>query len=54
MLELAVEHEKDNTILILRTLVSRKPDGTLSLSFNVYRKHTHTDQYLYFTSLQPL
>ena len=46
------EEEHQNTIPILDTMITRSPRGTLS--FSVYRKKTHTDQYLQFDSNQPL
>ena len=46
------ELENDNKIPMLDTTIIRKADGTLQ--FEVYRKPTSTDQYLDFTSHQPL
>ena len=46
------EEEKDGTIPFLDTLIVRKPDKTVKLL--VYRKATHTDQYLAFQSHHPL
>ncbi|XP_072016884.1 uncharacterized protein [Amphiura filiformis] len=51
-IKFTVEHESNNSIAMLDTLISRNADG--SLSFSVYRKSTHTDQYLNFASHQPL
>ena len=46
------EEEVDNSLPMLDTLTTRNPAG--QLSFTVYRKPTHTDQYLQFDSNQPL
>ena len=46
------EEENNGTIAMLDSQVSR--DSTGKLSFTVYRKPTHTDQYLQFASNQPL
>ena len=46
------ELEKDSSIAFLDTLVTRNEDNTISLK--VYRKPTHTDQYLDFHSHHPL
>ncbi|XP_072037303.1 uncharacterized protein [Amphiura filiformis] len=46
------ETEKDGQIPFLDTLIIRKPDNTVKLL--VYRKQTHTDQYLSFSSHHPL
>ena len=42
------EEESNGSIPVLDTLITRKPDGTVKLL--VYRKKTHTDQYLDFSS----
>lgn len=47
-----MEREQDNKIAMLDTLIEKREDGTLK--FQVYRKPTHTDQYLQFDSHQPL
>ena len=39
-----METEKDNKLAFLDTAILREPDGHLTTS--VYRKPTHTDQYL--------
>ena len=43
-----MEKEENSTIPFLDTLIQRNQDGTISVK--VYRKPTHTDQYLSFTS----
>ena len=46
------EEEADQSLPMLDTLTHRDNEGCLS--FSVYRKPTHTDQYLQFGSNQPL
>ena len=46
-----METENDNKIAFLDASVSREPDGSLTTS--VYRKPTHTDQYLAYDSHHP-
>ena len=46
------EKETNNSIPFLDTLIVRKPDGMVKLL--VYRKATHTDQYLNFGSHHPI
>ena len=51
-IEFTREDEVERTIPMLDAKTSRESDG--SLSFTVYRKPTHTDHYLQFSSHQPL
>ena len=46
-----METESDSKPAFLDTAVSREPDGRLTTS--VYRKPTHTDQYLAYDSHDP-
>ena len=46
------DEAEDGTLPMLDTKTKRAPTG--ELSFSVYRKPTHTDQYLQFNSNQPL
>ena len=46
-----METEKDNKLAFLDTAVLREPDGHLTTS--IYRKPTHTDQYLAYDSHHP-
>ena len=46
-IKFTIEHEKDGQIAFLDTLISR---CNSSLCINVYRKPTHTDRYLDFSS----
>ena len=46
-----METDKDNKLAFLDTAVLREPDGRLTTS--VYRKPTHTDQYLAYDSHHP-
>ena len=46
-----METEKESKFAFLDTSVSREPDGRLTTS--VYRKPTHTDQYLAYDSHHP-
>ncbi|XP_072015090.1 uncharacterized protein [Amphiura filiformis] len=50
--ELESNNGCNNVLAMLDTLITRAPDG--KLVFSVYCKSTHTDQYLNFSSHQPL
>ena len=45
------EESEDGTLPMLDAITKREPSGRMS--FTVYRKATHTDQYLQFDSNQP-
>ena len=51
-IQFTVEHQQDRCIPMLDTKISILDDG--SLKFEVYRKKTHTDQYMQYDSHQPL
>ena len=46
------EEESNGQIAFLDTKIIRKPDGSIKL--DIYRKPTHTNQYLQLTSHHPL
>lgn len=47
-----MELENDGTLPFLDTLLTRREDG--SINIGMYRKKTHTDRYLQYTSHHPL
>ena len=51
-IKFAFEEEADGCIAFLDTKVIRKPDGSIKL--DIYRKPTHTNQYLQLSSHHPL
>ncbi|XP_078666122.1 uncharacterized protein LOC144908413 [Branchiostoma floridae x Branchiostoma belcheri] len=51
-IKFTVEREKEGKLPMLDTLIHRRPDG--SLYATIYRKPTHTDLYLNFSSHHPL
>ena len=51
-IKFTMEREEDGHLAMLDVMMERQQDG--HLKFKVYRKPTHTDQYLDFSSHQPL
>ncbi|XP_022110791.1 uncharacterized protein LOC110990219 [Acanthaster planci] len=51
-IQFTIENEQDNSIAFLDTMVHREPDS--GLTSTIYRKPTHTDQYLAFDSHHPM
>ena len=51
-IQFTMESEKDRSLPFLNTLLTRREDG--STDIEVYRKPTHTDRYLQYTSHHPL
>jgi hypothetical protein len=51
-IKFTTEGEENRPLAFLDTLTVIKPDGTLDIK--IYRKPTHTDQYLNFTSNHPV
>jgi hypothetical protein len=51
-IKFTTEGEEDKSLAFLDTLTVIKPDGDLDIK--IYRKPTHTDQYLHFSSNHPL
>ena len=52
-IKLTTELEEGGSIPFLDTRVTRKVDGKLDVTSTVYRKPTHTDRYLHFSSHHP-
>ena len=50
-IQFTVEQERDGTLPFLDTCIQRKEDGSLDIT--VYRKPTHTDRYLQYSSHHP-
>ena len=51
-IKFTIEREEDGKLPILDSLLTRTDDGTINIS--VYRKPTHTEQYLSYKSCHPL
>ncbi|XP_072022385.1 uncharacterized protein [Amphiura filiformis] len=51
-IKFTIEREENGQIAMLDTMINRKEDGTLKVT--IYRKPTHTDQYLSMDSHHPL
>lgn len=51
-IQFTVEKEENDSLPFLDSLLTHESDGSISTS--VYRKKTHTDQYLQFSSHHPL
>ena len=51
-IQVTCEEEQNNALPMLDAKATRQPDGSLEVT--VYRKKTHTDQYLAFQSHHPL
>ena len=53
-IKFTIEKESDGSLTMLDVLVTTCRDDIGNLRFKVYRKPTHTDQYLDFSSNHPL
>ena len=51
-IQFTIEKENDNSIAFLDVKITKTENGDIFT--NVYRKPTHTDQYLNFKSYQPI